>query len=184
MKGKCEVDKTCRENTHLEKESDHNNTENIASENDELNEKIPIENLETDDDNREETVNDTEEEGLEKDDQYEDSSVISDQSFHPEEENIEVYDENQKEEFGTQDINESFHNHCQIQVEPTVNGRTRLEELKIEFKKGKQAPCAVTYLRRETVKERNMNWCEENGLNTIILLNYTERGKQIRSSRN
>ena len=101
VKDKCERDKTCEEHTHLEKESDHNNTENIASENDELNKKIPIENLETDDDNREETVNDTEEEGLEKDDQYEDSSVISDQSFHPEEDNIEVYDENQKEEFVT-----------------------------------------------------------------------------------
>ena len=93
-----------------------------------------IENLETDDDNREETVNDTGKEVLEKDDQYQDSSesytVISGQSFHPEEVNIEVYDENQKEKFVTQDINESFHNHCQIQVEPTVNGRTRLEELK------------------------------------------------------
>merc|ERR1712240_711361 len=117
VKDKSEVDKTCKENTHLEKESDHNNTENIASENDELNKKIPIENLETDDDNREGTVNDTEEEGLEKDDQNEDSSVISDQSFHPEEDNIEVYDESKKEEFGTLDINESFHNHCQIQVE-------------------------------------------------------------------
>ena len=136
VKDKCEVDKTCEENTHLEKESDHNSTENIASESDELNEKIPIvgdtstdntvesenvlfqnlrntttesvngdnlyvedplagdhiENLKTDDDNREETVNDTKEEGLEKDDQNEDSSVISDQSFHPEEDNIEVYD--------------------------------------------------------------------------------------------
>ena len=60
VKDKCELDRTCKENAHLEKESDHNNTENIASENDELNEKIPIENLETDDDNREENVNDTE----------------------------------------------------------------------------------------------------------------------------
>merc|ERR1712240_473533 len=138
VKDKCEVDKTCKEDTHLEKESDYNNTENIASENDELNEKIPIENLETDDDNREETV--TEEEGLEKDDQNEDFSVMSDQSFRPEEENIGVYDENQKEEFGTQDINESFHNHCRIQVEPKVNGRPGVEKLKIEFNKGKQAP--------------------------------------------
>ena len=106
MKDKCELDKTCKENTHLEKESDHNNTENIASENDELNEEVPMENLETDDDNKEETV--TEKEGLEKDDQNEDSPVIGDQSFHPEEDNIEIYDENQKEEFGTQDINEPF----------------------------------------------------------------------------
>ena len=125
-----------------------------------------MENLETDDDNKEETV--TEEEGLEKDDQNEDSSVIGDQSFHPEEDNIEVYDENQKEEFGTQDINESF---FRIQDEPRVNGRTGLEELKIEFNKGKLAPCADTYLRRETAKERNMNWCEENGMKKTRLLN-------------
>ena len=182
VKDKCEVDKTCKEDTHLEKESDYNNTENIASENDELNEEVPMENLETDDDNKEETV--TEEEGLEKDDQNEDSSVTGDQTFHPGEDNIEVYDENQKEEFGTQDINESFYNHCRIQDEPRVNGRTGLEELKIEFNKGKQAPCADTYLRRETAKERKMNWCEEYGLKKIMLLNYTERGKQLRNSRN
>ena len=166
----------------MEKESDDNNTENIASENDELNKEVPTKNLETDDDNKEETV--TEEEGLEKDDKNEDSSVIDAQSLHPEEDNIEAYDENQKEEFGTQDINESFHNHCRIQVEPRVNGRTGPEELKIEFNKGKLAPCADTYLRREAAKERNMNWSEEYGLKKIILLNYTERGKQLRNSRN
>ena len=116
VKDKSEVDETCKEDINLEKEFDYNNTENIASENDELNEEVPMENLETDDDNKEETV--TEEEGLEKDDQNEDSSVIDDQSFHPEEDNIEVYDKNQKEEFGTHDINESFYNHCRIQVEP------------------------------------------------------------------
>ena len=326
VKDKCEVDKTCEENTHLEKESDHNNTENIASENDELNEKIPIENLETDDDNREETVNDTGEEVLEKDDQYEDSSesytVISGQNSHSEDVNIGVYDENQKKKFVAQDMNESFHKHCPIQVETKNNnntdlkyGRTRLEELEeimedwinynfkeheseeeywfaqekmikiqeekqvsleewntiwmmfaakqrrleeleeseieieeieeenelrrnlqndgvgaknlqveksvyfmdyeiftlevpvrkhgkpeivkadsteiqkdcikkdreleIESNRGKQAPCADTYLMRETAKERNINWCEEYKLNKIILVNYTERGKQL-----
>ena len=56
-------------------------------------------------------------------------------------------------------------------------------ELKIEFNKGKQAPCADTYLMKETDKERNMNRCEEYRLNKIILLNYTERGKQLRNSR-
>ena len=30
-------------------------------------------------------------------------------------------------------------------------------ELKIESDRGKQAPCADTYLTRETVKERNIN---------------------------
>ena len=116
-----------------------------------------------------------------KDNQNEDYSVTGNQTFHPGEDNIEVDDENQKEEFGTQDINESF---FRIQDEPRVNGRTGLEELKIEFNKGKLAPCADTYLRRETAKERNMNWCEENGLKKMILLNYTERGKQLRNSRN
>ena len=78
VKDKCELDRTCKENAHLEKESDHNKTENVASENDELKE-----NLETDDDKREETVNGTEEEGLEIDDQDKDSSVISDQRIYP-----------------------------------------------------------------------------------------------------
>ena len=175
VKDKCEVDKTCEENTHLEKESDHNSTENIASESDELNEKIPIagdtstdntvesenvlfqnlrntttesvngdnlyvedplagdhiENLETDDDNREETVNDTGEEVLEKDDQYEDSSesytVISGQNSHSEDVNIGVYDENQKKKFVAQDMNESFHKHCPIQVETKNNRNTDLK---------------------------------------------------------
>ena len=236
-----------------------------------------IENLETDDDNREETVNDTGEEVLEKDDQYEDSSesytVISGQNSHSEDVNIGVYDENQKKKFVAQDMNESFHKHCPIQVETKNNnntdlkyGRTRLEELeeimedwinynfkehkseeeywfaqekmikiqeekqvsleewntiwmmfaakqrkgienyqllelrkvikadsaevqkdfvkkyrelKIESNRGKQAPCADTYLMRETAKERNINWCEEYKLKKVILLNYTERGKQL-----
>ena len=31
---------------------------------------------------------------------------------------------------------------------------------------------------RETAKERNINWCEEYKFKKVILLNYTERGKQ------
>ena len=53
------------------------------------------------------------------------------------------------------------------------------EYRKIEFNKGKQAPCADTYLMREAAKERNINWCEEYKLNKIKLVNYTERGKQL-----
>ena len=34
---------------------------------------------------------------------------------------------------------------------------------------------------RENVKERNTNWCEENKLMKLIVLNYTERGKQQES---
>ena len=52
-------------------------------------------------------------------------------------------------------------------------------ELEIESNRGKQAPCADTYLMRETAKERNINWCEEYKLNKIILVNYTKRGKQL-----
>ena len=55
----------------------------------------------------------------------------------------------------------------------------KYKELKIESNRGKQAPCANTYLMRETAKERNINWCEEYKLNKIILVNYTERGKQL-----
>ena len=84
----------------------------------------------------------------------------------------------------TQDTNEPFHNHGQIQAEQKVNGRTGLEDLRIEFDKGKLASCADTYLRREIDKERNMNWSEEYRLKKIMLLNYTERGKHLRNSRN
>ena len=103
--------------------------------------KVPTENLETDDDNKDETV--TEKEGLGKDDQKEDSSVIDDQSFHPEEDNIERYDENQKEELDTKDTNESFHNHGPIQDEQKVNGRKGLEDLRIEYNIGKLAPMPI-----------------------------------------
>ena len=51
-------------------------------------------------------------------------------------------------------------------------------ELGIECKSGKQAPCADTYLTRRKTKQGNRNWCEENKLKKLIVLNYTERGKQ------
>ena len=51
-------------------------------------------------------------------------------------------------------------------------------ELKMESKKGKKAPCADTYIKRGIAKERKINWCAEYKLNKVILLNYTERGKQ------
>ena len=51
----------------------------------------------------------------------------------------------------------------------------------IEFNKGKQAPCADTYFMRDIAKERTINWCEEYKLNKTIVLNYTERGKQLRN---
>ena len=53
-------------------------------------------------------------------------SDVPDDKNKDKEANIEVYDKNQKEEFVTQEINESFYN----QVESKVKGRTRLEELK------------------------------------------------------
>ena len=99
-----------------------------------------------------------------------------DQIFHPGEDIIGKLD--------TQDTNEPFQNHDQIQAEQKMNGRTGLEDLRIEFDKGKLASCADAYLRKETDKERNMNWSEEYGLKKIMLLNYTERGKQLRNSRN
>ena len=55
----------------------------------------------------------------------------------------------------------------------------KYRELEIESNRGKQAPCADTYLMRETAKEININWCEEYKLNKEILVNYTERGKQL-----
>ena len=36
------------------------------------------------------------------------------------------------------------------------------------------------YPRKETTKERTIDWCEENKLNRLTLLNYTERGKKRR----
>ena len=51
-------------------------------------------------------------------------------------------------------------------------------ELGIEFKSGKQDSCADTYLRKGNTKQRNTNWCKEYRLKKLIVLNYTERGKQ------
>ena len=86
---KCEEDKTYKEDTHVKKGFDYNNTENFASENDELNKEVPRENLETHDENKEE-------------------AGIDDQIFHPGEDIIERYDKNQKEKLDTQDTNEPF----------------------------------------------------------------------------
>ena len=112
----------------------HNNTTESVIEDNLYEDPIAGDHIENLDENREETINGTEEEVVEKDDQNEDSSesytVINGQSFHPEDVNIGVYDENQKEKFVAQDMSESFHNLCPIQVEPKVNERTRLEELK------------------------------------------------------
>ena len=52
------------------------------------------------------------------------------------------------------------------------------KKLGIELKSGKQASCADTYLTKGNTKQRNTNWCEENKLKKLIVLNYTERGKQ------
>ena len=52
------------------------------------------------------------------------------------------------------------------------------KKLGIEFKSGKQASCANTYLTKGNIMQRNTNWCEENKLKKLIVLNYTERGKQ------
>ena len=83
----------------------HNTTTESVNEDNLYVDPIAGDHIENLDENREETINGTEEEVLEKDDQNEDSSesytVISGQSFHPEEVNIEVYDENQKVEFVT-----------------------------------------------------------------------------------
>ena len=49
---------------------------------------------------------------------------------------------------------------------------------RIKFKSGKQTLRANTYLTQEKTKQGNTNWCEENKLKKLIVLNYTERGKQ------
>ena len=56
---------------------------------------------------------------------------------------------------------------------------TQVLRRKIEFKREKQAPGVDTYLTKETTKERTIDWCEEYKLNKTIVLNYTERGKQL-----
>ena len=87
-----------------------------------------------------------------------------DQIFHPGENIIERDDENQKERLDTKDTNEHVQNHDQIQSGQKRNGRTGLEDSRIEFDKGKLASCADAYLKKDTDKERNMNWSEEYGL--------------------
>ena len=51
-------------------------------------------------------------------------------------------------------------------------------ELGIEFKSGKQALCADIYLIKRKTKQGNRNWCKGKKLKKLIVLNYTERGKQ------
>ena len=51
-------------------------------------------------------------------------------------------------------------------------------KLGIKFKSGKQASCANTYFTKGKTKQGNTNWYEENKLKKLIVLNYTERGKQ------
>ena len=115
VKDKCEVDKTCEENTHLEKESDHNSTENIASESDEMNEKIPIAgdtstdntveseraNLECDKKTvvEQDEVDKIIEESLQDNCNVEIDATHRKQDKNSEDVNIGVYDENQKEKF-------------------------------------------------------------------------------------
>ena len=59
-----------------------------------------------------------------------------------------------------------------------LDNRNTNKKLGIELKSGKQAPCADTYLKRRKTKQGNRNWCEENKLKKLIVLNCTERGKQ------
>ncbi len=54
------------------------------------------------------------------------------------------------------------------------------KKLGIEFKSGKQASCADTYLTKGNTMQRTTNWCEENKLKKLIVLNFTERGKHLR----
>ena len=113
----------------------------MRSESDKSSEEVPMENLEKDYNKKEELVIGNE--GSGKEDQNEDSSGVDDQIFHPEEDIIERYDENQKEELDTKDTNESFHNHGPIQDEQKVNGRKGLEDLRIEYNIGKLAPMPI-----------------------------------------
>ena len=141
-----------------------------------------MKNLEKDDDQKEELVIGNK--GSGKEDQNKDSSGTNNQIFHPEKVIIEGYDKNQDGELDTKNTNESFHNHDPIQDKRKVNGREGLEDLRIEYDIGQLAPCAGAYLRKGMAKDGNMTWSEENGWKKRILLNYAERGKQLRKSRN
>ena len=52
------------------------------------------------------------------------------------------------------------------------------KKLGIEFTSGKQALRADTYLIKRKIKQGNRNWCKDKKLKKLIVLNYTERGKQ------
>ena len=52
------------------------------------------------------------------------------------------------------------------------------KKLGIEFTSGKQALHADTYLIKRKIKQGNRSWCEDKNLKKLIVLNYTERGKQ------
>ena len=51
-------------------------------------------------------------------------------------------------------------------------------KLGIKFKSGKQALCADINLIKRKTKQGNRNWCKDKELKKLIVLNYTERGKQ------
>ena len=278
VKDKCEVDKTCEENTHLEKESDHNSTENIASESDEMNEKIPIAgdtstdntveseraNLECDkktvveQDKRDKIIEESLQDNSNVDLKYERTRLeeleeimedwikfnfteheSEEEYLFAQEKMIKIQEEKQVslEEWDTiwmmfaakkleeseeeieeiedenevrRDLQNDIVGAKNLQVGKSVyfmndeifllevpiikHGKPKIikadrtetqkgfikkdRELKIESKKGKQVPCADTYFMRGIAKERKINWCAEYKLNKVILLNYTERGKQ------
>merc|ERR1712240_560475 len=179
---KSKKDKTCKETTHLVIEFDNSENENMRSESDKSSEEAPIKNLEKDDNQKEELVIGNEESG--KEDQNKDSPGTNNQIFHPEKDIREGYDKDQGGELDIKKTNESFHNHDPIQDKQKVNDREGLEDLRREYDIGKLAPCADAYLRKGMAKEGNMTWCEENGWKKRIFLNYAERGKQLRNSRN
>ena len=62
--------------------------------------------------------------------------------------------------------------------ETKMNNNWTNKKLGREFTSGKQALCADTYLIRRKIKQGNRNWCEGKKLKKLIVLNYTERGKQ------
>ena len=88
---------------------------------------------------------------------------------------IKTYDKgNEIIKFGNEAIKYKNRNIDETKIHKYLTNK----KLGIEFKSGKQALCADTYLIKRKTKQGNRNWCEDKKLKKLIVLNYTERGKQ------
>ena len=62
--------------------------------------------------------------------------------------------------------------------ETKIHNYWTIKKLGIEVTSGKQALYTDTYLIKRNIAQGNRNWCKGKKLKKLVVLNYTERGKQ------